>query len=408
MVASRRGGVTAYKATSPNHEQTKEKNYDFEICVVAMSVKNTRGMYIVLEDWMFDLKDEKGKHITGTSLQLYGLIYGFTKHKAGCYVKGHQYAASRLRVSMKTISAAFRTLSSTGLIVEGSGVQQGSTIKRTWMAVDREASLEDSLCEDLEDEETPGHSSQKSPNFIPHEDSSSEDLSVELSSSDHMKFLPVTHEDSSREGSENALMDIHKSPSFINLKEGLNNKTPSDDGNDDEIEGHVRGLMDIAIKRTANEQQVSNAYRNAIKRGYTPELIIAGYEKYVSAYKERHPNDTWFAKRLDAFLNDADGLRFYQSPKKSKAASKKRLENCPTEQDRESAYRIAHPEYSEMAINFRTLNARLIQARLAHSQSQTTILETEISGLKEAMARYKAEHAEGVPVMSTNERPLSH
>lgn len=56
-----------------------------------------------------------------------------------------------------------------------------------------------------------------------------------------------------------------------------------------------------------SEDAAREAYNAAINRGYTPEQISAAYDKYVARYRDT--NETLqFAKRLERWLADADGL----------------------------------------------------------------------------------------------------
>lgn len=90
------------------------------------------GCSLILEDWMFDLKDSKGKRLTDTALHLYALIYGFSKHRAGIYFGTSSYTQARLRASLSAIKSAFRLLKDAGLIANVESQAEFGGQRRGW------------------------------------------------------------------------------------------------------------------------------------------------------------------------------------------------------------------------------------------------------------------------------------
>ena len=310
------------------------------------------GCSLILEDWMFDLKDSKGKRLTDTALHLYALIYGFSKHRAGIYFGTSSYTQARLRASLSAIKSAFRLLKDAGLIANVESQAEFGGQRRGWSVLplnddkrrtsvggqnltplepdsgetdaatsgsitpssenpqvsDTDVEDQSPICtqynHDDDDNRTPVGGQNLTPcgrNLAPE----GQNLTSEGSESD------PSFESCSQVAKENSTPETKGNPT-PNRKDEYKDPLPysnasSEDGASEEAYDGARRLMAESLNRTTPLPRVASCIEQCFAKGYAIDDILSGYRAYIAAYKAEHDTPR-YVMRLDTFLTSPKGL----------------------------------------------------------------------------------------------------
>lgn len=354
------------------------------------------GCSLILEDWMFDLKDSKGKRLTDTALHLYALIYGFSKHRAGIYFGTSSYTQARLRASLSAIKSAFRLLKDAGLIANVESQAEFGGQRRGWSVLplnddkrrtsvggqnltplepdsgetdaatsgsitpssenpqvsDTDVEDQSPICtqynHDDDDNRTPVGGQNLTPcgrNLAPE----GQNLTSEGSESDPSfdSFSQVAKENSTPETKGNPKpnrKDEYKDPlPYSNAS--------SEDGASEEAYDGARRLMAESLNRTTPLPRVASCIEQCFAKGYAIDDILSGYRAYIAAYKAEHDTPR-YVMRLDTFLTSPKGLAFFARPSQARRAPKQHApapdRSTDARAEAQAAARRDHPEYAEM------------------------------------------------------------
>lgn len=365
-----------------------------------------RGKYIVVEDWMFDLCNAKGERLTDTALHLYALIYAFTKHGAGCYIADREYAAKRLRVSRSSIKNAFKLLVESGLIRDEENLPMGSTSQRKWVVTEEscegkherkgsQTNLNHEHCRVIK---TPDETGQKQANKTSGSIFGCEEFSGSNIGFDEGQILTSTRTKSNPENYPSLQMeDSLPVPHTENKSNSKPSNHPSnlpypqsgEDGVD--FDPEVIKLMDLSLNPRAGYDEVYAAYLQAIQKGYSPDCILRGYQKYITRYKSDNTTPR-YAMRLDKYLKDATGLSFdIPLPKK-----RQNLAKPPYQETKSIADYLAerYPDYKALGHEHVQLSVDLLREKTgkAISTERQRELEVQIEKVKTDMSRFQEEH----------------
>lgn len=350
-----------------------------------MSARGDKGCCVIVEDWMFDLRDKQGKPLTLTTIMLYALIYGFTKHGVAQYFGSVEYTMKRLRASRSAIKLSYKSLREAGLIVEAEKFVQGRRTPHKWVAVVPEQDKSSTGSENNPVGGGVGHQGQKP--------------TVKRSVLDPDGADEWSKNDQCANG--NRQVGAYGAISYTkasNKNPTTNQSFPSFQpvgGNDsegwlDEYAEATERMMEKAINTNASEAEVKTAFLEAINKGYTVKQIERGFDLYLEAFIGAKTNPR-FAKRLDKFLRGGDGLRYY-APRRRTDRKPREKPSEETREETEEAYADEHPEYKALMRECFEAQIRRGAALLRKDVGAAQREEALYEELMKKRREYKASH----------------
>jgi hypothetical protein len=153
-------------------------------------------------------------------------------------------------------------------------------------------------------------------------------------------------------------------------------------------------LMLRSLNRNINPDEVKEAYRSALVRGYEPSWIAEAYEAYIERYRLEHPETTRWAMRLVNWLSErGDGID-YDMAKIKRREERLRpaitvTEKTPAERQEEVYARLAEtdPVFKKIRRELSWAWAGLAKAILMKDDEETEKARSradELSGEMEA------------------------
>lgn len=310
-----------------------------------------RGNTLLIEDWMFDLTYDNGKRITDTELHVYALIYGFSKHGAGCMwgerdkntgkdIGPIRYAAKRLRASTSTVKLAFRNLCAGDFIKEIDPKPSGSTETRKWAVTAKSQANKPMVNPPKKGSGLKSGTEHFDPSIMPDQmpqiinDNRSGlnfnpegHISTDFSDSSGLDFNPVAGQFLTSSGTnsipeqevkyqygqcKNTSQTKQNTSKSSSLPSPITTPTNGIEGVDQDFYDEcINQLMDESLNKNAKFEEVKQAYLLAIAKGYSPKQIFNAYTKrYIPRERDKNPTTTRFAMRLDKYLTDSRGLRW--------------------------------------------------------------------------------------------------
>lgn len=366
---------------------------------------DSKGRIIVLEDWMFGLTDRQGRRLTDTAIHLYALIYGFAKHRAGCYYGSREYTAKRLHISVSSARNAFALLEASGLIQETSSYTQGQKSPKQY-TINTNACTGPRLTgvnlgqAKLPDNESPGQED----GFLPENPQKTELTGVDSTGVGFAREkpgltppqgqdLPSTGSNLDRTGVPKPVVAMNGTGRENKGKPKINKRSVKNGG----VAGTVQGIGIQALGRDFSEQEVeafetlvglslkkvydiadvAKAYAAVLEKGYTGDQAVKAYKRYIGRYREKNPDTTAFAKQLSSYLLEGDGLLF------DAGFPRQRSEPVPAPQ--EDAYE-QDKDYSDCKAELFALLARRTQAVLLKApKEEVDSLSQKIAGKKQLL-----------------------
>lgn len=366
--------------------------------------------YIHIADWMW-AKDGLGLKIGSVELALFARVHGFSRQGAGEFFELQQNTANLFEVSREAINRSMKALVEKGCVVElgTRRLANGRTAKvystQTEKVAKAMASYSSKPRRDLSSHPPSATCDEKAPeqplrdrlsqpqrgsferlgNMLPNcdNDALQEDL--------RPNGAPCAKTSHVIEGRTESLSEEDSSPSSRTTNLQVDGTLTETD------EACFAALCRKSLKPVwvTTEDDARVAYVRALSKGYTSEQIAKAYDRYIRRYRNDNPDTPRFAKRLDAWLSDPNGLA-WDAPK-PQATAKRQNASPSVGIDLQERLAVIDPTYAELRMAHVRAVRDLGQAYGRHlPDAEIARLSEEVNTRLQAVESYFASHKQAV------------
>ena len=129
------------------------------------------------------------------------------------------------------------------------------------------------------------------------------------------------------------------------------------------------------------EDDARTAFTAALAKGYTSEQIVKAYDRYITRYRNDNPDTPRYAKRLDAWLSEPNGLA-WDAPKPRKLRKGPQAPSAPSEDEMRERLAAIDPEYQRLRSSHIEACSQVVFAHGQHLTEEETDRLKEIAGRK--------------------------
>lgn len=364
--------------------------------------------YIHIADWMWARKG-LGLKIGSIELALFARIHGFSRRGAGVYYELQQSVADLFEVSREAINRSMRALVEKGCVAEigTRRLRSGRSVKvytthteKVVRAMASYAATSTGIQGAEKSQIAPSNenSSQQispisdDPSQGPRRDDSSHEgnciddgdflkalncgyansdspFSLKGGASDHSSHVAVSHTDS--KGSI-------KPPQSLRTETVLVAKQLAPE---DEVAFATLCKKSLKPVWVTTEDDARTAFTAALAKGYTSEQIVKAYDRYITRYRNDNPDTPRYAKRLDAWLSEPNGLA-WDAPKPRKLRKGPQAPSAPSEDEMRERLAAIDPEYQRLRSSHIEACSQVVFAHGQHLTEEETDRLKEIAGRK--------------------------
>lgn len=339
--------------------------------------------YIHISDWMW-AKAGLGLKIGSVELALFARVHGFSRQGAGEFFELQQNTANLFEVSREAVNRSMKALVAKGCVVE-LGVRRlanGRTAKvystqteKVTKAMASFAAKKRSALPCAESSQTPAPSRDLGSPEQPLRDQSSQERSCDGNGLGLDELI--------RQNAPYSTISTTYAPT----RDDSSPVTPrhSDSDDDDSSSSSRKDNQQVEATQivfdeaafaelcrkslkpvwVTSEDDARAAYARALGKGYTPEQIDTAYCRYIKRYRNDNPGTPRYAKRLDAWLDEPNGLA-WDAPKPRKLRKPFAPPKAPSDGELREKLEAIDPEYCRLRASHVTAMRSVVLAYTHH------------------------------------------